>query len=236
MLTGELPLGRFAPPSQKMPMDARLDDMVLRALAKEPEKRYQRISELKMDVAKIAVACLPETPAKPVAPEVAKPRKPKGRILGKVRSFFDSVRYYVLDSTAHQRSVSQLPNISSEKRRMPESAPRRRWWRAALMMMLLVAVGYIAGFATAIVISETPKTATELAMYTQTGDFLSVFGGEGEVKFPIPYRQPPLVRLLGPASLHTILTECTLTGFKWRNMTTDSSRNAFVKWVAEGRR
>ena len=37
MLTGELPLGRFAPPSQKVQIDVRLDEVVLRALEKEPE-------------------------------------------------------------------------------------------------------------------------------------------------------------------------------------------------------
>jgi serine/threonine protein kinase len=50
MLTGELPLGRFAPPSHKAAVDGRLDDIVLRALAKEPRERYQKISELKADV------------------------------------------------------------------------------------------------------------------------------------------------------------------------------------------
>ena len=123
MLTGELPMGRFPLPSQKRPMDARLDDMVLRALAKEPEQRYQRISELKMDVATIVAACPRETPAEPAAAEVAKPRKPKEGIVGKVRSFFDSVRYYILDSAANQSSASQFTNSSSEKRRVQESPP-----------------------------------------------------------------------------------------------------------------
>jgi predicted Ser/Thr protein kinase len=50
MLTHELPLGRFAPPSEKAPVDARLDDVVLRALEKEPEKRYQHASDVKTDV------------------------------------------------------------------------------------------------------------------------------------------------------------------------------------------
>jgi len=32
MLTGELPIGRFAPPSRKVQIDVRLDQVVLRAL------------------------------------------------------------------------------------------------------------------------------------------------------------------------------------------------------------
>src|SRR5439155_6700067 len=50
LLTGELPLGRFAPPSQKVQIDVRLDEVVLRTLEKEPEKRYQQVSELKTEV------------------------------------------------------------------------------------------------------------------------------------------------------------------------------------------
>jgi serine/threonine protein kinase len=47
MLTGELPIGRFAPPSRKVQIDVRLDEVVLRALEKEPELRYQQASEIK---------------------------------------------------------------------------------------------------------------------------------------------------------------------------------------------
>ncbi len=54
MLTGELPLGRFAPPSAKVQIDVRLDEVVLRALEKEPERRYQQVSEVKTDVETIA--------------------------------------------------------------------------------------------------------------------------------------------------------------------------------------
>jgi hypothetical protein len=50
MLTGELPLGKFAPPSRKVQIDVRLDDVVLRALEKEPELRYQTASEVKSAV------------------------------------------------------------------------------------------------------------------------------------------------------------------------------------------
>ena len=50
MLTGELPMGRFAPPSRKASVDERLDAMVLRALAREPENRYQDVGELKQEL------------------------------------------------------------------------------------------------------------------------------------------------------------------------------------------
>jgi predicted Ser/Thr protein kinase len=54
MLTGELPLGRFAPPSQKVQVDVRLDEVVLHTLEKEPSRRYQHASEVKTDVETIA--------------------------------------------------------------------------------------------------------------------------------------------------------------------------------------
>jgi len=54
MLTGELPLGKFQPPSQKVQVDVRLDEVVLHALEKEPERRYQHASEVKKDVETIA--------------------------------------------------------------------------------------------------------------------------------------------------------------------------------------
>jgi tRNA A-37 threonylcarbamoyl transferase component Bud32 len=50
MLTGELPLGRFEPPSLKAGVDPRLDDIVLRALAKQPRRRYQNANEFRAAV------------------------------------------------------------------------------------------------------------------------------------------------------------------------------------------
>jgi hypothetical protein len=50
MLTGELPLGKFQPPSKKVQVDVRLDEVVLHALEKEPERRYQQVSQVKTAV------------------------------------------------------------------------------------------------------------------------------------------------------------------------------------------
>src|SRR5947209_6392415 len=62
MLTGELPLGKFAPPSRKVEVDVRLDEVVLRALEKEPERRYQHASQVKTAVDTIAsTAAAPPT-------------------------------------------------------------------------------------------------------------------------------------------------------------------------------
>jgi len=54
MLTGDLPLGKFLPPSRKVEIDVRLDEVVLRALENDPEHRYQRASEVKTQVEDIA--------------------------------------------------------------------------------------------------------------------------------------------------------------------------------------
>lgn len=54
MLTGELPIGRFAAPSQKVQIDVRLDEVVLRTLEKEPQRRYQHASQIKSDMQSIA--------------------------------------------------------------------------------------------------------------------------------------------------------------------------------------
>ena len=55
MLTGELPLGQYQPPSKKAQLDVRLDEVVLHALEKEPARRYQQASEVKTALETIAV-------------------------------------------------------------------------------------------------------------------------------------------------------------------------------------
>jgi serine/threonine protein kinase/biopolymer transport protein ExbD len=54
MLTGELPGKKIEPPSKKVSIDVRLDEVVLRALEQKPELRYQQASVLKTQVETIA--------------------------------------------------------------------------------------------------------------------------------------------------------------------------------------
>ena len=52
LLTGELPLGRFDPPSHKSGTSRRLDRVVMKTLQKDPAKRFEQVSEVKTEVEK----------------------------------------------------------------------------------------------------------------------------------------------------------------------------------------
>ncbi|MCC6739931.1 MAG: serine/threonine protein kinase [Planctomycetia bacterium] len=53
LLTGELPIGRWQLPSQKNGVDARLDQVVLKALERQPDRRYQHASDMKIEVSRV---------------------------------------------------------------------------------------------------------------------------------------------------------------------------------------
>jgi len=71
LLTGELPIGRFAPPSEKVKLDARLDRVVFRTLEKEPRDRYQDVSRVKTDMQGIRDEAPPALPKTPTGPKHA---------------------------------------------------------------------------------------------------------------------------------------------------------------------
>ena len=70
LLTGDLPVGWFAPPSKKVAIDLRLDEVVLRTLEAEPGRRYQHASEVKSAVEQLSSG--------PIVP-VATPPAPAGQ-------------------------------------------------------------------------------------------------------------------------------------------------------------
>lgn len=53
MLTGQVPRGAFVPPSKKVRVDVRVDEVVVKALQEEPERRYQQAGEMKSAVEQI---------------------------------------------------------------------------------------------------------------------------------------------------------------------------------------
>jgi len=80
MLTGELPAKRLEPPSHKVQVDVRLDEVVLRALEKKPELRYQQASVFQTQVETIANS--PAGQTGPLRPEAWRNYKSKQTIFG----------------------------------------------------------------------------------------------------------------------------------------------------------
>jgi serine/threonine protein kinase len=68
LLTGELPIGRFALPSEKGEMDARIDAIVMRTLEKERHARFQTADEMQTQVKTVATS-----PAPPVSTGASTP-------------------------------------------------------------------------------------------------------------------------------------------------------------------
>ena len=61
MLTGELPARKIEAPSRKVVIDVRLDEVVLRALERLPDLRYQKASEVRERVETISATKPPES-------------------------------------------------------------------------------------------------------------------------------------------------------------------------------
>jgi predicted Ser/Thr protein kinase len=77
MLTGDVPMGRFALPSQTAGVDARLDQIVLHALEREPSQRYQQVTEVKTDFENLSsiMEKLPRAVREMMGVEYESPRK-----------------------------------------------------------------------------------------------------------------------------------------------------------------
>ncbi len=69
MLTGSVPQGVVRPPSERVQVDVRLDEVVLKSMQEEPERRYQRVEEVKSSLEEISSTDVPTNGAsqRPVA-------------------------------------------------------------------------------------------------------------------------------------------------------------------------
>jgi serine/threonine protein kinase len=76
LLTGELPIGRFANPSAKAAVDTQLDEVVLKTLEKEPERRFQHASEVRTAVQEFERQQLGAASQSPAFPIEANHRHP----------------------------------------------------------------------------------------------------------------------------------------------------------------
>ena len=135
MLTGELPGKPIEPPSQKVQVDVRLDEVVLRALEKEPERRYQQVSEVKTAVETISIGHhrqVHRRASQPAATHVKSPTPaPSPRLLNVDASFVTTPEQLgTFDGQFFLLSPSE-PDCSSTTANSPSHAPGRppsfRW-------------------------------------------------------------------------------------------------------------
>ena len=80
MLCGEIPAGIFDPPSLRVAVDERIDQVVIRAMQQEPDRRYASTGEMKTAVESIRDTPLPQKPADDGAATVPPPPVRPGHV------------------------------------------------------------------------------------------------------------------------------------------------------------
>lgn len=73
MLCRKTPQGAWQPPSQRVRVDVRLDQIVIKAMQEEPELRYQQASEIKSDVETVRTTMRPSTASSPARDRLSEP-------------------------------------------------------------------------------------------------------------------------------------------------------------------
>ena len=146
LLTGELPLGKFDPPSRKVQVDVRLDEVVLHALESQPERRYQHVSEVKTDVERVSQQSHSVTVSE--ADTVAIPPDLEAAILSHLPTDkIGAVKLYRAKTDATLREAVTAIEMIAQKHgiEFPRISLRRRLAIGAIMTGILAL--YIAGYA-----------------------------------------------------------------------------------------
>lgn len=116
MLTGEMPAGKFEPPSRKVQIDVRLDEIVLRAMEKNPELRFPQASLLKTHLETVVANVSPPAPETPPIPEVMMAARKDGAakirfatvaiLVASLLALFGVVRWYKSQPPGAQAATS----------------------------------------------------------------------------------------------------------------------------------
>lgn len=134
MLTGELPLGKFPPPSNKVQIDVRLDEIVLHALEKEPERRYQQAAEVKTALQSLKQA--PQAPPRMAEPFAAADPWAQVRGPGIGLIITGVLNWFAIPAICLTFAYFMLS----------ESPPRSALWMIPLSVLVLSTVILLAGF------------------------------------------------------------------------------------------
>jgi len=120
MLTGKRPEGAFDPPSVKVRLDVRLDQVVLKAMRQEPERRYQLASEMGAEVDHIRKTPLPKerVGGKPV------PQRGKGKKAAKIPPLgIAAAIFFPLIAIGGLMAWIELDDKPAKSEKVPGTAP-----------------------------------------------------------------------------------------------------------------
>ncbi|MFT3992092.1 MAG: DUF4019 domain-containing protein [Luteolibacter sp.] len=115
MLTGELPNEKLVPPSQKIHLDVRLDEVVMRALEKNPELRFQQADTLKTQIETITATSKGKQP----------PASATKWSLGKKVALTSSLALFLIILPILIGSVMSAIHSKNQVKRVREQAERR---------------------------------------------------------------------------------------------------------------
>lgn len=206
MLTGEVPVGAFDPPSKRSAaVDARLDGVVMRALASDPDRRYQSASEIGGDVSGISSTAEFEPQEMPYIPGPSTIiDRGVGAVADGVKGLFvrnndthdpdlDSVvsgdSYVTL--TRQQIDENRLPDVcmvcgKQTKRRLSKEFDHTPEW-AGLILVVLFIVFFPAGIVMAVMVNKKVRMNcpvcvkhtrhwSNLVWFASTGWMISIAG------------------------------------------------------------
>ncbi len=102
MLTGERPRGKFEAPSKRVQVDVRIDEIVLRALEKTPEMRFQTVAEMRTQVESLSK---PLSDSGSNSGRDATPGRPRRFTTAGILFILSGIAFCVLSMRSHFRAI-----------------------------------------------------------------------------------------------------------------------------------
>ena len=115
LLTGHVPQGRFEAPSKLAEVDGRMDEVVLRSLERERERRYQRVNEVRTDLDAI---------------------RQEGAAVAPAAARSEAVREPVFEAARTEGPWSACPSCGVAERPKTETSVKTVGWIAFVLLLM----------------------------------------------------------------------------------------------------
>jgi len=160
MLTGERPGSALTPPSERVKIDVRLDQVVLQALARQPEMRFQSADEFTKTLARVTAETIPLDDEKQLI-------EPEGQVSKRRPWITGGAAFLVLAEALSFRAVTEILLMSIvgaiafallSRRSIPDSSPFSKSGRVLLSVAAVPAIFFVVTTLTSLVSMGTDQT------------------------------------------------------------------------------